>query len=56
MIGSLIAMSIVTLPVDAKRLLVYRRILADEYSDKKALELQLFGKLHIISTIRYNIK
>ena len=53
-IGFLILMSIVALSVAAERYLVYRRVQVSRYPDKKSLELQLSGKLHIIATIGSN--
>ena len=53
-IGFLLLMSVVALSVAAERLIVYRRIRVDHFSNKKSLELQLSGKLHIIATIGSN--
>ena len=53
-IGLLLLMSVVALSVAAERLIVYRRIRVDHFSNKKSLELQLSGKLHIIATIGSN--
>lgn len=53
-IGFLLLMSVVAMSVAAERFMVYRRIRVDHFSDKKALELQLSGKLHIIATIGSN--
>jgi len=53
-IGFLLLMSVVALSVAAERFIVYRRIRVDHFSDKKSLELQLSGKLHIIATIGSN--
>lgn len=53
-IGFLVLMSIVALSVAAERFIVYHRIRVDHFSDKKSLELQLSGKLHIIATIGSN--
>lgn len=53
-IGFLILMSIVALSVATERFIVYRRVRVDRFADKKSLELQLSGKLHIIATIGSN--
>ena len=53
-IGLLALMSVVALAVAAERLIVYRRIRVDRFSTRKALELRLSGKLHIIATIGSN--
>ncbi len=53
-IGFLLLMSVVALSVAAERLIVYRRIRVDHFSNKKSLELRLSGKLHIIATIGSN--
>jgi len=53
-IGFLLLMSVVALSVAVERFIVYRRIRVDHFSDKKALELRLSGKLYIIATIGSN--
>ena len=53
-IGFLLLMSVVAMSVAAERFIVYRRIRVDDFSNKKSLELQLSGKLHIIATIGSN--
>ena len=53
-IGFLLVMSVVAMSVAAERFIVYRRIRVDHFSNKKSLELQLSGKLHIIATIGSN--
>lgn len=53
-IGFLLLMSVVAVSVAAERIMVYRRIRVDDFSDKKSLELRLSGKLHIIATIGSN--
>jgi len=53
-IGFLLLMSVVAMSVAAERFIVYRRIRVDHFSNKKSLELQLSGKLHIIATIGSN--
>ena len=53
-IGLLLLMSVVALSVAAERLMVYRRIRVDHFSNKKTLELRLSDKLHIIATIGSN--
>ena len=37
-----------------ERFIVYRRVQVSRFADKKSLELQLSGKLHIIATIGSN--
>ncbi len=53
-IGVLILMSIISLAIAIERFLVYRNIRLSNFSDKKALELELTKKLHIIATIGSN--
>jgi biopolymer transport protein ExbB len=53
-IGALILMSIISLAIAIERFLVYRNIRLSNFSDKKALELELTKKLHIIATIGSN--
>jgi len=53
-IGILCAMSIAAVAVAMERWLVYRAIDIGKYRDKKALELELTDKLHIIATIGSN--
>lgn len=53
-IGSLILMSITTVAIAIERYLVYRVIRIAQFSNKRALELELTRKLHIIATIGSN--
>jgi len=53
-IGFLAVMSIIAVAIAIERHLVYKHIRIDDFSDKKALELSLTGKLHIIATIGSN--
>ena len=53
-IGLLILLSIIAVAIAVERYLVYRRISVDQFSDRKLLELQLSGRLHIIASIGSN--
>jgi biopolymer transport protein ExbB len=53
-IGLLIVMSIIAVSIAVERMLVYRRINLADFEDKKALEIELTKKLHIIATIGIN--
>lgn len=53
-IGLLTAMSIVAVAIAVERFQVYKRIKVADFADKKALELELTNKLHIIATIGSN--
>lgn len=53
-IGLLLVMSVVAGAIAIERRLYYKKILLTSFSDKKALELELTRKLHIISTIGSN--
>ena len=53
-IGLLIVMSIVAVSIAVERHLTYRKIHEEHFKDKKALELELTEKLHIIATIGSN--
>jgi biopolymer transport protein ExbB len=53
-IGLLIALSFIAITIAVERFLVYRNIRTEEFTDKKALELRLTEKLHIIATIGSN--
>ncbi|MFY9269081.1 MAG: TonB-system energizer ExbB [Candidatus Manganitrophaceae bacterium] len=50
-IGFLILLSVIAVAIAIERQTVYRRIKIETFSDKKALELELTKKLHIIATI-----
>lgn len=53
-IGLLAVMSIVALAVAVERRLYYRRIIPDDFKDKKSIELALTRKLHILATVASN--
>ena len=53
-IGLLICMSIVAVAIAVERFQVYKQIKIADFADKKALELELTNKLHIIATIGTN--
>ncbi|PKN17250.1 MAG: TonB-system energizer ExbB [Deltaproteobacteria bacterium HGW-Deltaproteobacteria-6] len=53
-IGLLVTMSLIALAVAIERRLYYRRLILDEFTDKKSLELALTRKLHILATIASN--
>jgi biopolymer transport protein ExbB len=53
-IGLLIFMSIVAVSIAIERYLTYRKIQVEHFQDRKALELELTKKLHIIATIGSN--
>lgn len=50
-IGFLILLSVIAVAIAIERQAVYKRIEIDTFSDKKALELELTKKLHVIATI-----
>jgi len=52
--GLLLLLSIVALAVAVERCLVYRATRIETFADKKALELHLTEKLHILATIASN--
>jgi len=53
-IGLLLLMSIVAVAVAVERRLCFRAVDLDAYDDKRALELELTRKLHLIATIGSN--
>ncbi|MBM4145427.1 MAG: TonB-system energizer ExbB [Nitrospira sp.] len=53
-IGLLVIMSIIAVSVAVERMLVYRNIRLEDFSDRKMLEIYLTKKLHIIATIGSN--
>ncbi len=53
-IGLLIVMSVIAVAIAIERRLHYRRISPDTFTDRKALELALTRKLHILATIASN--
>lgn len=50
-IGFLSLLSVIAVAIAIERRMVYKRIRIDTFGDKKALELELTKKLHIIATI-----
>ncbi len=50
----LIILSIIAFAIAIERYLVYKKITLDNFPDKKSLELELTGKLHIVATIGSN--
>jgi biopolymer transport protein ExbB len=53
-IGFLALLSIIAVAIAVERYLVFRNIRIDAFTDKKALELELTRKLHVIATIGSN--
>lgn len=53
-IGFLVLMSIVALSIGIERYMVYKRVDLAEFKEKKALELELTKKLHVIAMIGSN--
>ena len=53
-IGLLIVMSVIAVAIAIERRLYYRRLSPDTFTDRKALELELTRKLHILATIASN--
>jgi len=53
-IGFLTFLSIISIAIAVERHFIYGRIQIDNFTDKKALELELTKKLHIIATIGSN--
>ncbi|MEN6317991.1 MAG: TonB-system energizer ExbB [Syntrophaceae bacterium] len=53
-IGLLIFMSIVAVAIAVERYITFSKIKPERFRDKKALELELTKKLHIIATIGSN--
>ena len=53
-IGLLISMSIIAISIAIERHMALKQIKIDNFTDKKALELELTHKLHIIATIGSN--
>jgi biopolymer transport protein ExbB len=53
-IGLLIVMSVIAVAIAIERHLHYRRLSPDAFTDRKALELELTRKLHILATIASN--
>ena len=53
-IGLLVAMSVAAVAIAVERHLVYRQVRSADYRDRKALELFLTKKLHLIATIGSN--
>ncbi len=53
-IGLLILMSIAVLAIVIERLMVYRNLRLEDFDDRRRLELELTGKLHLIGTVGRN--
>ena len=53
-IGLLIVMSIAALAIVIERLMFYKNLRFEDFSDKRSLELELTEKLHLIGTIGRN--
>ena len=53
-IGGLALLSVVSLSIAIERYLVLRQIRIEDYREKKALELELTKKIHLIATIGSN--
>ena len=53
-IGLLVVMSFLAVAIAVERYLTYRKIEVKNYADRKELELQLSGRLHLIATIGSN--
>ena len=53
-IGLLVMMSIVGVAIAVERRLYYKKIVLDEFSEKRNLELAVTRKLHILATIASN--
>jgi len=53
-IGLLVTMSIVGVAIAVERRLYYKKIVLDEFSEKRNLELAVTRKLHVLATIASN--
>ena len=53
-IGLLVVMSIIAVAIAIERHLQYGRLIPDTFTDRKALELELTRKLHVLATIASN--
>ncbi len=53
-IGFLVLLSIIAIAVAIERYMAYKNTRTEDFTDKKALELELTKKLHIIATIGSN--
>jgi len=53
-IGLLVVMSVIAVAIAIERRLHYGRLAPDTFADRKALELDLTRKLHILATIASN--
>jgi biopolymer transport protein ExbB len=53
-IGLLVIMSVIAVAVAVERRLYYSSLSADSFTDRKALELAVTSKLHILATIASN--
>ncbi len=53
-IGLLVSMSVIVLAIALERLSRYRYVRLEDFSDRRALELDLTERLHVIATIGSN--
>ncbi len=53
-LGLLVLMSVASLAISIERYLTYRKIRVEAFQDKKELEHELTGKLHLVATIGSN--
>jgi biopolymer transport protein ExbB len=53
-IGLLVVLSFLAVAIAVERYLTYRKIEVKDYTDRKELELNLSGRLHLIATIGSN--
>ena len=53
-IGLLVMMSVVGVAIAVERRLYYKKIVLDEFSEKRNLELAVTRKLHVLATIASN--
>jgi biopolymer transport protein ExbB len=53
-IGLLLVMSTVAVAIGIERYILYRKINIEDFSDRRSLELELTGKLHLIASIGSN--
>ena len=53
-IGLLVAMSILPVAIAVERYLAYRHIRLTDFSDRRALEIHLTDRLHLIATVGSN--
>ena len=53
-IGLLVVMSIAAFAIAIERIMVFKNLRFDDFTDKRSLELELTSKLHLIATIGRN--